>query len=200
MDKQQPKLNKKCVATHKVFQPIKIGTLTTEEKDYARRFEDKIKRFNDLYAYLCKFIALEDKNVLKANIYETFLTSFLDKEQNNFPPNAPINSILQFMQVDTNKIQSLIDELNAIEFNLEDLNLNSPILPKKDFGIYTTTNEQNDLYFKISKVVNAVNELEAAGKTIYKSPLIQAFNFMLHYDLASQNLSVNVPYILNKIR
>lgn len=200
MAKQKPKLNKKSIEIDKVFQPIKIGTLTTEEKEYTRRFEAKIKRFDALYSYLCKFVSFEDKNVLNQNIYETFLTLFLDKEQNNFPPNAPINSILQFMQVDTNKIQSLIDELNAIEFNLEDLDLNSPILPKKDFGIYTTTPEQNDLYFKINKVVNAVNELETSGKTIYKSPLIQAFNFMLHYDLASQTLSVNVPYILNKIR
>lgn len=201
MTTQKPKLKTKLTASGTpTFQPIQIGTQTSIEKDFQQRFEAKIKRFDALYSYLAKFISIKDKNVLKTNIYEYFLKTFLDKEQANFPPNAPINSILQFMQVDANKIQSLIDELEAIDFNLEAINLNAPELPIVDFGIYTETKEQNDLYFKLNKVVTAINELEAIGKTIYKSPLLQAFNFMLHYELTTQTLTPNTQLILGKMR
>lgn len=201
MDNKQSKLKTKLTTgSATTFQPIQIGTQTSIEKDFQHRFEGKIKRFDALYSYLLKFIPLEDKNVLKRNIYEYFLKTFLDKEQGNFPPNAPITSILQFMQVDTNKIQLLINDFEAIEFNLEAINLNTPELPIVDFGIYTETIEQNDLYFKLIKVVTAISELEATGKTIYKSPLLQSFNFMLHYDLTTQKLTPNAQLILGKTR
>lgn len=66
MTTQKPKLKTKPSSA---FQPIQIGTQTSIEKDYQQRFEAKIKRFDALYSYLVKFIALEDKNVLKTNIY-----------------------------------------------------------------------------------------------------------------------------------
>jgi hypothetical protein len=124
---------------------------------------------------------------------------FLEKESANFPPNAPINSILTFFEVNTNKIQVLIDEFNAIDFE-ENINFNEPILQEKDFGIYTQNEEQNFLFFRLQNIITEISKLEALNKVVYKAPLTQAFNFMLHYDLTTQTLKPNASYILGTMR
>ena len=182
------------------FTPIKISHNYEAERQYISLFNDKIKRHNALYSYLSKFISIEDKNTLKEDIYSTFITAFLDKESANFPPNAPINSILTFFEINTSKIQVLIDEFNAIDFDLTDVDLNAPALPTKDFGTYTKTNEQNILFTKIDNVIKSIEQLEKLNKVVYKAPLCQAFAFMLHYDLSTQKLTANASYITGNMR
>ena len=182
------------------FIPIKISDNHEAQRQYTNLFNDKIMRFNALYLYLSKFIKIEDKNTLQNDIYSTFITLFLAKEQCNFPPNSPVNSILTFFEVNTNKIQSLIDDFNAIDFDLTGVNLNEPALPTKDFGTYTKTNEQNILFTKIDNVIKAIEQLEKLNKIVYKAPLCQAFSFMLHYDLSTQKLTANASYVLGTMR
>ena len=183
----------------KEFQKILLDTSEHLKKDYLSRFNAKIMRFEALYNYLSKFISVEDKNTLTSDIYSTFITLFLEKESANFPPNSPINSILTFFEVNTNKIQVLIDEFNAIDFE-ENINFNEPILQEKDFGIYTQTEEQNFLFFRLQNIITEISKLEALNKVVYKGPLTQAFNFMLHYDLTTQTLKPNASYILGTMR
>ena len=183
----------------KEFQKILIDTSEHLKKDYISRFNAKIMRFEALYSYLSKFISVEDKNVLTNDIYSTFITLFLEKESANFPPNSPINSILTFFEINTNKIQVLIDEFNAIDFE-ETINFNEPILEEKDFGIYTQNEEQNFLFFRLQNIITEISKLEAINKIVYKAPLTQAFNFMLHYDLTTQTLKPNASYILGTMR
>ena len=182
------------------FIPIKISENHEQQRQYTNLFNDKIKRFDVLYSYLSKFIRIENKNTLHNDIYSTFITAFLDKESANFPPNAPINSILTFFEINTSKIQSLIDDFNAIDFDLTDVDLNKPVLPSKDFGTYTKTNEQNMLFTKIDNVIKAIEQLEKLNKVVYKAPLCQAFAFMLQYDLSTQKLTANASYVLGNIR
>ena len=182
------------------FTPIKISDNHEAQRQYTNLFNDKIRRFDALYLYLCKFISIEDKNTFKSNSYSNFITAFLDKEAANFPPNAPVNSILTFFEINTSKIQSLIDHFNAIDFDLTDVDLNEPTLPTKDFATYTKTNEQNILFTKIDNVIKAIEQLEKLNKVVYKAPLCQAFNFMLHYDLSTQKLTANASYVLGQMR
>ena len=182
------------------FIPIKISENHEQQRQYTNLFNDKIKRFDVLYSYLCKFIRIENKNTLHNDIYSTFITAFLDKESANFPPNAPINSILTFFEINTSKIQSLIDDFNAIDFDLTDVDLNKPVLPSKDFGTYTKTNEQNILFTKIDNVIKSIEQLEKLNKVVYKAPLVNAFNFLLQYDLSTQKLTANANYILGNMR
>ena len=182
------------------FIPIKISENHEQQRQYTNLFNDKIKRFDALYSYLSKFIRIENKNTLHNDIYSTFITAFLDKESANFPPNAPINSILTFFEINTSKIQSLIDDFNAIDFDLTDVDLNKPVLPSKDFGTYTKTNEQNILFTKIDNVIKSIEQLEKLNKVVYKAPLINAFNFLLQYDLSTQKLTANANYILGNMR
>ena len=184
----------------KEFQKILIDTSEHLKKDYISRFNAKIMRFEALYSYLSKFIKIENKNTLHNDIYSTFITAFLDKESANFPPNAPINSILTFFEINTSKIQSLIDDFNAIDFDLTDVDLNKPVLPSKDFGTYTKTNEQNILFTKIDNVIKSIEQLEKLNKVVYKAPLVNAFNFLLQYDLTTQKLTANANYILGNMR
>ena len=183
----------------KEFQKILIDTSEHLKKDYISRFNAKIMRYEALYSYLSKFISVEDKNVLTNDIYSTFISLFLAKESANFPPNSPINSILTFFEINTNKIQVLIDEFNAIDFE-ETINFNAPILEEKDFGIYTQNEEQNFLFFRLQNIITEISKLEALNKVVYKAPLTQAFNFMLHYDLNTQTLKPNAHYILGQMR
>ena len=182
------------------FIPIKISDNHEQQRQYTNLFNDKIKRFNELYLYLSKFIKIENKNTLQNDIYSTFITAFLDKESVNFPPNAPVNSILHFFEVNTNKIQSLIDDFNSVDFDLTDVNLNEPVLPSKDFGTYTQNAEQNILFTKIDNVIKAIEALEKLNKVVYKAPLVNAFAFMLHYELTTQKLTANPSYILGTMR
>ena len=182
------------------FTPIKISHNHEAERQYTSQFNAKIMRFEGLYNYLSKFISIQDKNTLKDEIYTTFITAFLEKESANFPPNSPINSILTFFEINTSKIQALIDEFNAIDFDLTDVDLNAPVLPEQDFGTYTTTAEQNLLFTKIDNVIKAIEGLEKLNKVVYKAPLINAFAFMMHYDLSTQKLNANANYILGNMR
>ena len=182
------------------FTPIKMSHNHEAERQYTNLFNDKIKRFDALYLYLSKFIKIENKNTLQNDIYSTFITAFLDKESVNFPPNAPVNSILTFFEVNTNKIQALIDDFNAIDFDLTGVNLNEPTLPTKDFGTYTATAEQNILFTKIDNVIKAIEQLEKLNKVVYKAPLVNAFAFMLNYDLSTQKLTANPSYVLGTMR
>jgi hypothetical protein len=183
----------------KEFQKILLDTSEHLKRDYISRFNAKIMRFEALYSYLSKFISVEDKNTLTNDIYSTFITLFLAKESANFPPNAPINSMLTFFEINTNKIQVLIDEFNAIDFE-ETINFNEPILQDKDFGTYTQTEAQNNLFFRLQNIITEISKLEALNKTILKAPLVQAFQYMLHYDLRTQELKPNASYILGTMR
>jgi len=182
------------------FTPIKMSHNHEAERQYTSLFNAKIMRFEGLYNYLSKFISIQDKNTLKDEIYSTFITAFLEKESANFPPNSPINSILTFFEINTSKIQVLIDEFNAIDFDLTSVDLNAPVLPEQDFGTYTTTAEQNLLFTKIDNVIKAIEQLEKLNKIVYKAPLVNAFSFMLHYDLSTQKLNANASYILGNMR
>ena len=182
------------------FTPIKISHNHEAERQYTSLFNAKIMRHNALYNYLSKFISIQDKNTLKSEIYTNFITAFLEKESANFPPNSPINSILTFFEINTSKIQVLIDEFNAIDFDLTSVDLNAPVLPEQDFGTYTKTNEQNILFTKIDNVIKAIEQLEKLNKVVYKAPLVNAFSFMLHYDLSTQKLTANASYILGTMR
>ena len=182
------------------FIPIKIADNHEQQRQYTNLFNDKIKRFDALYLYLSKFIRIENKNTLHNDIYSTFITAFLDKESANFPPNAPINSILTFFEINTGKIQALIDDFNSVDFDLTDVDLNAPVLPSKDFGTYTQNAEQNILFTKIDNVIKSIEQLEKLNKVVYKAPLINAFNFLLQYDLSTQKLTANASYILGNMR
>jgi len=182
------------------FTPIKISHNHEAERQYTSQFNAKIMRFEGLYNYLSKFISIQDKNTLKSEIYTNFITAFLEKESANFPPNSPVNSILHFFEVNTSKIQALIDEFNAIDFDLTSVDLNAPVLPEQDFGTYTKTNEQNLLFTKIDNVIKAIEGLEKLNKVVYKAPLVNAFNFLLQYDLSTQKLNANASYILGNMR
>lgn len=182
------------------FTPIKISHNYEAERQYISLFNDKIKRYNALYLYLSKFISIQDKNTLKSEIYSNFITAFLDKESINFPPNSPVNSILTFFEINTSKIQGLIDEFNAIDFDLTDVDLNAPALPEHDFGTYTQNAEQNLLFTKIDNVIKAIEQLEKLNKVVYKAPLVNAFNFLIQYDLSTQKLNANASYIMGNMR
>ena len=182
------------------FTPIKISENHEQQRQYTNLFNDKIKRFDALYSYLSKFIKIENKNTLHNDIYTTFITAFLDKESVNFPPNAPVNSILHFFEVNTNKIQVLIDDFNSVDFDLTSVDLNEPTLPTKDFGTYTQNAEQNILFTKIDNVIKAIEQLQKLNKVVYMAPLIQAFAFMLQYDLSTQKLTANASYVLGQMR
>ena len=52
---------------------------------------------------------------------------------------------------------------------------------------------------KVKKVLSP-EQLEKLNKLVYKAPLINAFNFLLQYDLSTQKLTANANYILGNMR
>jgi len=179
------------------FQPIVVGYDFATEQIDTTLFKDKTRAFNELSNEIDKFIKIEDKNLFKGNLYELFINLFYDKNKLNFPPDVPLNVMLKMMEVNLNKIQSLVAEFNAIEL---DLDLNNLEQPKKDYSIYTENESQNKLAIYLNRILSGISELKKIEKTIYPQNIVQGLNGLVVFSHESNALILNHFAILDKIR
>jgi hypothetical protein len=179
------------------FQPIVVGYDFATEQIDTTLFNDKIKRFKALETEIDKFIKIEDKNLFKGNLYELFINLFYDKNKLNFPPDVPLNVMLKMMEVNLNKIQSLIAEFNAIEL---DLDLNNLEKPTKDYSIYTENESQNKLAIYLNRILSGISEIKKMEKTVYPQNIVQGLNGLVVFNHESNALILNHFAILDKIR
>jgi hypothetical protein len=179
------------------FQPIVVGYDFATEQIDTNLFKDKIKRFKALETEIDKFVKIEDKNLFKGELFDLFLSEFYDKNKLNFPPDVPLNVMLKMMEVNLNKIQSLIAEFNAIELEFD---LNNLEQPKKDYSIYTENESQNKLAIYLNKILSGITEIKKMEKQVFPQNIVQGLNGLVVFNHESNALILNHFAILDKIR
>ena len=173
----------------KEFTPIIIGYKSDEEKSYKNNLEAKKNALEELFSYIGKFITTEDRKTFRANLYDTFVQRFYDKYANNYP-HITINKLFALLDVNIDKINSLIATINSIQID-EDA-------PEPDFNIYTESDEQNKLYGYLKTIIENIENLQKSGFTIYPAPLINAFNSALHFDFKENRLKPSIHFVKGK--
>lgn len=172
----------------KQFTPIVIGHRTEEEKQYRINLDTKKKALEDFYSYVGKFISTEDRNTFTSNLYETFIQRFSDRYAKDFP-HISLNKIFDLMDVNTNKINSLIQTINSIDLDIE--------APAPDFNIYTENEEENKLHTYLQNIIENIDHLKEK-RNVYPAPLISAFNGMLAFDFLTNTIIPSVSFIKNE--
>ena len=170
----------------KEFTPIVIGYKHEEEKRYKINLDAKIKALEEFYSYVGKFISTEERNVFRANLYDTFVQRFYDKYSKDYK-HITINKMFALLDVNIEKINSLISTINSIEIDeTEDV---------PDFNIYTSNEEENKLYKYLKNIIENIEILQKSGHHIYPAPLVNAFNGALQFDFKENRIIPSVNFV-----
>ena len=169
----------------KEFTPIVIGYKQEEAKRYKNNLEAKLSALQTFYEYVGQFISTEDRNVFRANLYDTFVQRFYDKYSKDYP-HITINKIFALLDVNIEKINSLISTINTIEIEETE---NAP-----DFNIYTESEEQNKLHKYLQNIIENIDHLKET-RNIFPAPLISGFNGMFQFDFTTNKIVPSIPFI-----
>jgi hypothetical protein len=172
--------------TSNKFTPIIIGYKAEEEKKYKTNLEAKISSLQTFYDYVGKFISTEDRKTFRANLYDTFVQRFYDKYAKDYP-HITINKMFGLLDVDIQRINSLITTINSIDIDENE--------EPQDFNIYTENEEQNKLYGYLKTIIDNIENLQKGGFTIYPAPLVNAFNGSLHFDFKDNRLKPSIHFV-----
>jgi hypothetical protein len=182
----------------KKFTPLVVGYKTNEAKQYKDDVERKFRLYNEFFAYVQKFIPVDDKEAFKGNLYATFTDTFALKFTNQFPPQLSVRKMFELMEVDTAKIDFYVREIDAIKIDI-DLNTGEP-LNEPDWNVYTQSDDQNKLFEYLTKTIDAIQLGNDLGIQVYPSNICQAFSGWVAYDWGQNKLIPNVSRILGMER
>jgi hypothetical protein len=182
----------------KKFNPIVIGYLTNEAKQYKDDAQRKYRLYNEFFAYVQKFIPVDDKEAFKGNLYASFTDTFANKFTNQFPPQLSVRKMFELMEVDTAKIDFYVREIEAIKIDI-DLNTGETI-NEPDWNVYTQSDEQNKLFEYLTKTIDAIQLGNEFGIQVYPSNICQAFSGWVAYDWEQNKLVPNVARVLGNER
>ena len=172
--------------TSNKYTPIIIGYKAEEEKTYKANLEAKISALESFYAYIGNYISTENKKMFTDNLYDTFIQRFSDRYSQDFP-HISLNKIFSLMDVDIQRINSLISIISSIDIDVE--------APLPDFNIYTESEEQNKLFQYLQTIIDNIENLKKNGHHIYPAPLVSAFNGALHFDFKENKLIPSVNFV-----
>lgn len=170
----------------KEFTPIVIGFKTEEQKRYRESVEAKLSALQTFYDYVGKYISTEDRETFRANLYGTFVERFYDKYSKDYP-HISISKMFALLDVNTDKINSLIATINANDID--------ETAPDPDFNIYTESEEQNKLYSYLKTIIENIENIKGQGHTIYPAPLVSAFNGALNFDFKENRLIPSIHFV-----
>jgi len=125
------------------FVPMVIGHLTHEEKQFNQEVEKKLRLYGEFFDYIQRFIQVEDRNVFKSNLYASFIDEFTAKFEGNFPPQLSVRKQLELMEIDTARIDYLIQEIESIKIDI-DLSTGQPT-EVPEFRVFTKSEQENKL-------------------------------------------------------
>jgi hypothetical protein len=179
------------------FKPVLLFTDIHSMREFNERQDTKAKALQDVFAYIRKFIEVEEPTEFKDDIYGIFLNRFYEKYVHEFPP-IGINKMLELMSVNTNYINELVDKYDSIEIELDWKTGKAKTPPS--FDIYTETPEQNKLTKTLEKLIASVNELKEMGRNVYVGNIIQGTQGALTFDHTDNMLKVNHSFVLGTMR
>ena len=177
----------------KNFQSISIGKDEDSQKKFISNVRMKKRFIDELHEYVNKFIDVKDKVNLQGNFYDSFVTMFLDKYKDKFPP-ISIERMFEQMECNSKRIKELCQTIDSIDVKLD----SKMEATEPDFNIYTQSEDQNKLFVTLNRLCKDVNALKNFGVRLSGGALIQGTQNMLVYDWASQEMKPNIRRVLGK--
>jgi len=178
------------------FKPLAIGINESEKQRFEADLTQLRTIVSDFFSEVDKFIQVEDKNVYRGNLINTFVKDFEHKYRAEFSSMLTIDKVMELCEVNTDKLKSLATKIK--EYNIE-IDYNTGEAPIKDFTIYTESEEQNKLYQYVKKITDSISD-KPTSHFFYHSDLVRGFNGLVFYDFSTQTIQPNINYILGNIR
>ena len=177
----------------KVFEDKVSGSVPFSERTEGRNIVNLIKQrqINTIYVHSIDRLGRNSLDILQTiQFFNEYEVNLISKKE----------GLQTFIDGKPNAIASLmIGILSTLsEFELSRIKERSKegIAEAKKRGAYANNGGKK----KIDNVIKAIEALEKLNKVVYKAPLVNAFNFLLQYDLTTQKLTANANYILGNMR
>jgi hypothetical protein len=177
---------------NKEFKPIVIGYDESSKKRFEANLTALSVHLKDFFTECEKYVQIEDKNVYKGNLLNSFISDFSKKYKTQFSELLTIDKILELSNVDTHKLRFLESKIKEINIEI-DYNTHKAETP--DFSIKTNSIEENLLWNYANNLSKAIHENMPNGITFFYSDLQRGFANVLLYDFSTQRLVPNVSYI-----
>ena len=181
----------------KTFTPIVIGYDESSKKRFEANLTALSVHLKDFFTECEKYVQIEDKNVYKGNLLNSFISDFSKKYKTQFSELLTIDKILELSNVDTHKLRFLESKIKEINIEI-DYNTHKAETP--DFSIKTNSIEENLLWNYANNLSKAIHENMPNGITFFYSDLQRGFANVLLYDFSTQRLVPNVSYIKGQYR
>jgi len=128
---------------NKEFKPIVIGYDESSKKRFEANLTALSVHLKDFFTECEKYVQIEDKNVYKGNLLNSFISDFSKKYKTQFSELLTIDKILELSNVDTHKLRFLESKIKEINIEI-DYNTHKAETP--DFSIKTNSIEENLLW------------------------------------------------------
>jgi hypothetical protein len=182
---------------NKEFKPIVIGYDESSKKRFEANLTALSVHLKDFFTECEKYVQIEDKNVYKGNLLNSFISDFSKKYKTQFSELLTIDKILELSNVDTHKLRFLESKIKEINIEI-DYNTHEASTP--DFSIKTESIEENLLYEYSKRIAAAIHDNKPEYMTFFYADLVRGFANILQYDFNSQKLVPNVSYIKGQYR
>ena len=176
----------------KDFKAIVIGHNHGEEKEYTESVNAKKMRCKELFAYLNKFISLDEIERFEGRILDEFFSRCYDKYNSAFPT-LSIEKVLDLHGCQIHRVESLISAYESITLNWN-IKENEPI-DKMDFRILTKSESENKTYETLTSIIDSIEKAQAEGMNFYPSPMLSGFNGWIQYDFNTSKIVPNISRI-----
>jgi hypothetical protein len=162
----------------KEFLPITLLENTEEYNEYIAEAETKTEAIKQLKDFVHSYkLKPTDWNFFQSDAVGFVCDLIKDKYSADFPSYIKVEKLVDFIDFDLSKFQQLISTINEINVTID---WNTLEFEQKDFRIRTTNERQNDMFLKIAK---AINSLENIGCHLYGMDLVKATSGYIMFNL-----------------
>ena len=160
------------------FTPIVLLENIEEYNEYIEETETKTEAIKLLKDYVHSYkLQPTDWNTFQSDAVGVVCDLIKQKYSSDFPSYIKVEKLVDFIDFDLPKFQQLISTINEINVTID---WNTLEFEQKDFRIRTTNERQNDMFLKIAK---AINSLENIGCHLYGMDLVKATSGYIMFNL-----------------
>jgi hypothetical protein len=179
------------------FKKMLIAINTHQQQEYNTQKSTFLTLVSDFFNEVEQFVTVTDKNEFKENFFLGFKELFASTYKGKFPEIVPLDKQMELAAVNVNKLQFLSEKLNSYTNIQVDLNTN--VFEEIDFGLYTTTPDQNKLLEFLNSLCNTIAAAEDFTN-VNKGHIQAAFSNCIFFDHTQQRFRPNYYFITNQMR
>lgn len=178
---------------------VKIGYLKEEEKRYQAQVEQKANHFKNALDYCNGFCNVRDLEAFADNMVKYFTELFVETYKNDFPSIVGTEKRFELAGFSLSKLRAFQDAFDRIPHELDLITLEPK--EKKDFAIYTETEEEYQRYKTLQTICTAIAEAHSDKVcNVFPAQIVGGLGYAVQFDFASQTLIPNVAWVKGNIR